>query len=95
MSNGFKSLGELFKSNPAFSRLREIVKSNDIVEDFEKVFPDLKKVVTAVKVEKKILKLKVENPGWRSELKFRETEIVEKINKYYKEERVNHIRFTS
>ena len=89
------SLGELFKSNPAFSRLREIVKSNDIVEDFEKVFPDLKKVVTAVKVEKKILKLKVENPAWRSELKFRETEIVEKINKYYKEERVNHIRFTS
>ena len=95
MSNGFKSLGELFKSSPAFSRLREIVKSNDIVEDFDKVFPDLKKVVTALKVEKKILKLKVENPAWRSELKFRETEIVEKINKYYKEERVHHIRFTS
>ena len=95
MSNGFKSLGELFKNSPAFSRLREIVKSNDIIEDFDKVFPDLKKVVTAVKVEKKILKLKVENPAWRSELKFRETEIVEKINKYYKEERVNHIRFTS
>jgi hypothetical protein len=41
------------------------------------------------------LKLKVENPAWRSELKFRETEIVEKINNHFKETRINNIRFTS
>ena len=37
--------------------------------------------------------LKVENPSWRSELKFKETEIIEKINQFYKEERITQIRF--
>jgi hypothetical protein len=95
MHNDFKSIGEAFKNHPAFKGLRELVKSNDVAEDFEKIFPDLKKIARAVKVDKKVLKLKVDNPAWRSELKFRETEIVEKINNYYNENRVNHIRFTS
>ena len=42
---------------------------------------------------RKTLFLKVENPAWRNELKFKETEIVEKINKFYNEERINQIRF--
>jgi len=34
------------------------------------------------------LKIKVENAVWRSELKFKEHEIVKKINGYYNEERI-------
>jgi hypothetical protein len=95
MHRGFKSLGESFKSEPTFGRIREIVRSNDLEEEFNKIFPELKKVVGDVRVDKKTLKLKVENPAWRSELKFRETEIVEKINNHFKETRINNIRFTS
>lgn len=93
MPDGFKSLGDVFKREKSFKQLREIVKQSDVVLDFHKIFPDFKKIAQPQKVERKTLLLKVENPGWRNELKFKETEIVEKINKFYNEERINQIRF--
>ncbi len=93
MPNSFKSLSEAFNNEPAFDGLRKIIKESDVISEFNKIFPDLEKVVAAVKVEKKILSLKVENPTWRSELKFRETIIVDKVNDYFKENRINKIRF--
>jgi hypothetical protein len=93
MPDGFKSLGEVIKREPSFSKIREIVKSSDVVEDFYEIFPNLNKIVIPQKVDKKNLMIKVENPTWRNELKFMETELVEKINNYYKEERVKQIRF--
>jgi hypothetical protein len=93
MPDGFRSLGEVIKRERSFGRIREIVKSYDVIEDFYDIFPNLEKVVTPKNLEKKTLMLKVENPVWRSELKFMETEVMEKINSYYKEERVKQIRF--
>ncbi len=95
MPDSFKSLGEIFKRDPAFRNLREIVKSADVVSDFYKIFPDFNKIAIAQKVDKKVLKLRVENPAWRNEMKFKEKEIVERINNFYKEERIKQIRFTS
>ena len=95
MYRDFKSLAEYFKNEPAFNRLREIVRANDVAEEFHLIFPDLEKIISDIKVDKKTLKLRVENAAWRSELKFRESDIVEKINKHYNEERIIHIRFTS
>ena len=46
-----------------------------------------------MKVDKKTLFLKVENSVWRSELKFSESIIVEKINKFFNEERIKFIKF--
>ena len=93
MPKGFKSLGEVFRRERSFGRLREIVKQADVVSDFYDIFPDFKKIIKPKKVERKTLLLKVENPAWRNELKFKETEIVDKINKFYNEERINQIRF--
>ena len=93
MPNGFKSIGDVFKREQSFGRLREIVKSSDVVSEFHTIFPDFQKVALPKKVEKKVLILKVENPAWRNELKFKETEIIERINKFYKEERILQIRF--
>ena len=95
MPDSFKSLGEIFKREPAFRNLREIVKSTDVVSDFYKIFPDFNKIAIPQKVDKKVLKLRVENPTWRNEMKFKEKEIVERINKFYNEERIKQIRFTS
>ncbi|RKY97363.1 MAG: hypothetical protein DRQ13_04775 [Ignavibacteriae bacterium] len=95
MPDSFKSLGDVFRKEPAFKYLREVVKSSDVVNDFYKIFPDFEKIALPLKVDKKVLKLRVENPTWRSEMKFRESEIVERINKFYNEERIKQIRFSS
>lgn len=93
MHNGFTSLKKYFEEEPGFENLRKIVKQSDVVSDFGQIFPELKKVAEAVKVEKSTICLRVENPAWRSELKFRENEIIEKINNFYKEKRIFFVRF--
>jgi hypothetical protein len=64
-----------------------------VVVHFFEIFPNLEKVVMPQSCEKKILKLKVENPSWRNELKFMEMEMIEKINTFFKEQRIIQIRF--
>jgi hypothetical protein len=93
MPDGFKSLREVYRSEPQLRNVRRIVKSSEVVLDFYKIFPDLEKIAKPQKVDKMFLKIKVENAVWRSELKFKEQEIVKKINKYYNEERIKRIKF--
>ncbi len=93
MPDGFRKLGDVFRKEPGFHQLREVVQSTDVLEKFLLIFPDLKKIAEPKSLDRKLLKLKVENPAWRSELRFKEKEIVEKINNYFHEERVKQIRF--
>lgn len=95
MHNNFRSLKEVFITDPNLKNVRKIVKASDVVNDFNKIFPKLSKIAVPLKVDKLFLKLKVENAVWRSELKFKEKEIVEKINKFYNEERIKGIKFTN
>jgi len=75
--------------------VRKAVKSSDVILDFFKIFPDMDKVVVPLKMDKMFLKLRVENSVLRSELKFKEQQIVNKINQFYNEERVKGIKFTN
>jgi Dna[CI] antecedent, DciA len=93
MHSSFKSLKDVFKKERSLAGLREIVESSDVVVNFFEIFPNLEKVAIPQSCEKKILKLKVENPSWRNELKFMELEMIEKINTFFKEQRINQIRF--
>jgi len=93
MTNDFLSLADIINKDPALYNLRKTLKQFDIVADFNKIFPDLEKIAIAVKVVKDVLYLKVDNPAWRSELKFKEKIIVEKVNKYFKEKRIKGVRF--
>lgn len=95
MREDFHRLSEIFKTEPGLANIRKALKQSDVVNDFEKIFPELKKVAVAVKVEKKCICLRVENAAWRSELKLREQQIINKINNYYKEERIKYVRFVS
>ena len=95
MPEGFKSLREIYRSEPQLRNVRRIVKASEVVLDFYKIFPDLERIAKPQKVDKMFLKIKVENAVWRSELKFKEQEIVEKINNYYNEERIKGIKFTN
>ena len=93
MHNSFRSLKDVFKKERALSGIREIVNSSDVIVRFYEIFPNLEKIAIPQQCEKKVLRLKVENASWRSELKFMETEMIEKINSFFKEIRINQIRF--
>ena len=93
MPDGFHRISEIFDKEPGLSRIRQVIEQSDIVNNFGKIFPDLIKIAEAVKVERKCIFLRVPNLTWRSELKFREGQITKKINNYYKEERINQVRF--
>ncbi len=93
MRNNFKSLKEVFRKERSLAGVREIVNSADVIVHFYEMFPNLEKVAIPQSCEKRILKLKIENPAWRNELKFMELEMIEKINKHFNEKRINQIRF--
>lgn len=93
MTDNFKSFAEILKADPGLASVRKIIKQSDVVLEFFKIFPEIKKVVKPLKTEKKILFINVENSILRSELKFKETLMIEKINKYFNEEVIKGIRF--
>ena len=92
-SSSFKTIDDVINTEREFANLKESIKNYDIVDSFSKIFPELSLIANAVKVEKKILYLRVENSVWRSELSFRKNLIVEKINIYFNEVIVKTIKF--
>ncbi len=95
MHNGFISLGEAIERDPSLGILRNSIKDFDVVDNFYEIFKDFEKIAVPVKVKKNVLFLRVENSVWRSELKFKEQTIIEKINDFLKEERIKKIKFVS
>ena len=93
MDKDFVKLSEIINTKPEFEGLRKRLKETEVVDGFLEIFPDLGKVAKALKVDKKTLFLKVENSVWRSELKFSESVIIEKINSFFKEERIRYLKF--
>jgi len=89
----FRSIEEIFKTDSALSNVRNFVKQADVILLFPKIFPDLNQFVDAVKLEKQVLFLRVENSVWRSELKFRQKLIVERINNHCGENVVKSVKF--
>jgi hypothetical protein len=93
MDRGFIKLSEVINTEPAFNGLRKNIKDFELIDSFHQIFPDLEKVAKPIKIDRKTLYLKVENSVWRSELKFGSNVIVEKINTFFKEERIKYIKF--
>ncbi|MHB8929461.1 MAG: DUF721 domain-containing protein [Melioribacteraceae bacterium] len=91
--SSFRTLDDLLKNENEFSNLRESLKNYDIVDEFEKIFPELKKIAQAVRVDKQILFLRVENSVWKSELNFKKNLIADKINKHFNQQIIKSIRF--
>jgi hypothetical protein len=85
MPDGFSSFEDIINNEPGLEKIRRIIKEYDVIEKFFEIFPGLKKIAVPVKTEKKVLFIKVENPAWRNELKFKEKTIIEKINTFFTE----------
>jgi hypothetical protein len=93
MHSGFISLREAIEKEPSLSKLRDSIKDSDIIVKFYEIFNDFEKIAEPVKVKNNVLYLRVENSVWRSELKFKEQAIIEKINMFVNEERIKKIKF--
>lgn len=89
----FKTINEVIENEKEFENLRQIVKNFDLVDEFKKIFPELKLIAQAVKVDRQILFLKVESAVWKSELNFQKEKVIEKINKHYKTQVIKSIKF--
>ncbi|NUN09560.1 MAG: DUF721 domain-containing protein [Ignavibacteriaceae bacterium] len=89
----FKSIGELFDSEPGLKKTRKLLEEGEVLYYFYIIFPQFINIAEPVKVEKKNLYLRVENAAWRSELKFREDELIKTINDYFSGERIKHLKF--
>ncbi|MFC2133995.1 DUF721 domain-containing protein [Bacteroidota bacterium] len=95
MPDNIKSISDIIGSEKAFESVRRTAENFSVIDKFDEIFPDLKVVVKAVKVDKNILFLRVENSVWRSELNFRKNLLVEKINKYFAKKVIKSIKFIS
>lgn len=93
MPEKYRSIPDIIKKDKAFSAVRKKAQEYDIKSEFEKIFPELKTIAKAVKVEKNILFLHVEISVWRSELNFKKNLIIEKVNKHFNSEVVKQVKF--
>lgn len=93
MPGKFKSLKDIIGSENDFRKIREITKEQEIVDKFAEIFPELSKIAAAKKFDKGKLFLRVENSVWRSELNFKQSLLIDKINKAIGEEAVKTIKF--
>jgi len=95
MSSDFRSIEEIVNSSTELIHIKKYVEEYNVAKDFFIIFPELKPLIKSVKFSKSTLKMSVEIPSLRNELKFRESEIIEKINNHYKTEKVKRIQFSN
>ena len=87
----FKSISDVIEGEKEFEDIRRAAKNYSVVDEFSKIFPEIKSITEAVKVNKSVLYLKVENSVWKSELNLKKNLMVEKINKYFNEKIISTI----
>ena len=95
MPKEFKSITEVISKEKAFEKIRQVTEEYDIIEEFNKIFPELKQVAKAIRVENKTLFLRVENSVWRSELNLKKNLITDKVNKHYSKKVLKAIKFVA
>ncbi|MEG8946687.1 DUF721 domain-containing protein [Rosettibacter firmus] len=89
----FKSISDIIQTEKEFEKIREIAENYNVVEEFDNIFPELKEIAKAKKVDKQTLYLKVENAVWKSELNFQKKVLINKINKFFGKEVIKTIKF--
>lgn len=89
----FVNVGNILDEDESFVKLREAVKYYDVVERFYEIFPELAAFTVPLKVVKEVLHVRVENSVWRAELGYNQKIFVEKINKFFGDNRIKSVKF--
>ena len=93
MPEKYKSIPDVIKKEQAFAAIRKKALEYDITSEFIQIFPELKSIAKAIKVDKKVLFLHTDNSVWRSELNFKKNLIIEKVNNHFGSEVIKYIKF--
>ncbi len=88
------SVGEVIQNDPAFHKVREVMEKEEIYENFFLIFPELAGHVLPDKYDKGVLTIKVDNPALKNELKFNEELLINKMNTWFKSDKVKQIKFS-
>ncbi len=91
--NTYKSISEILDKEKSFEKFKTAIDGYTVVDEFHKVFPELKTVAKAKKFEGNILFIHAENSVWRSELNLNKDKIISKLNKFVGKEIVKKIKF--
>ena len=95
MPKEFKSLADVLQKEKAFSKFRHSVKENNVVTEFENIFPELSKTVEASNINKGILYLMIDNSVLRNELYLKKRLMIEKINNHFNQQIIVDVKFTN
>lgn len=93
MRQKIKSVYDIINEEEEFENLRIATKNYTVVDKFDEIFPDLKKIAKAVKAENSVLYLHIENSVWRCEINLRQKLMVQRINEHFKENIIKSIKF--
>jgi hypothetical protein len=88
------SIGEVIANDPAFHKVRDVLEREEVFEHFFLIFPELAGHVLPDKYDSGVLKIKVDNPALKNELKFSEELLINKMNTHFKCEKIKQIKFS-
>ena len=94
-NKSFRSISDIIHNDKDFRKMVVKAKEEDIVIRFSEIFPELSQIATAVKFNRKILFLRVENSVWRSELNLKQTAMLSKIKANFENIAIDKIKFIS
>ena len=95
MPDNFRSISDVLLKEKEFSKIIAKAKEEEIVQKFSEIFPELNEIAKAVKFNRKVLFLRVENSVWKSELNLKQKAIISKIEKQFSNIHIDRIKFIS
>lgn len=95
MPDNFRSISDVLFKEREFSKIVAKAKEEEIVTKFSEIFPELNTIAKAIKFNRNILFLRVENSVWRSELNLKQQAMISKIKKQFSNIQIEKIKFIS
>ena len=93
MPDNFRSISDVLFKEKEFSKIVAKAKEEEIVQKFSEIFPELNEIAKAIKFNRNILFLRVENSVWRSELNLKQQAMISKIEKQFNNIHIDKIKF--
>jgi hypothetical protein len=94
-NKSFRSISDILHNDKDFRKMVVKAKEEEVVIRFSEIFPELSEIATAVKFNRNVLFLRVENSVWRSELNLKQTAMISKIKSNLINISIDKIKFIS
>lgn len=92
MVEGFKSIGQVISDDSSFDKLRSVVKDSYATAVFNEIFSKSAGFIEAVSCDNGVLTVKVDSSVFKTELKVKQSEIINEINKKLSDDIVKSLK---